>query len=435
MSQDPVKITREATEEDTAQREKAMELSSIGDRVYAAEKLVGKRKVKGKTQYLVKWKGFSEADNTWEPEANILDQRLLQAFAREERNKKHRKESPGKKQAKQSAAASAAQQPVVASPAAGSSNSDGKLLSPAISESSIFSSGGSESSSTSIESVENKKPVPETTKSDAQQQQQQQPSATSVAKRKIPADTAANSLHYLGLTPAKSAKTATTSLTVKQASASGSKSNSLTESKTNVSGPTSASDVSHSVEPKTPTPASATCKPTDQTKLIRTNGTSSQKEKDVRGGSITQTVAVSKPVANGHQPSAPAKTDVNKAVVYKSGQPSGVTSSSTSSNSVTSANTTPATVSTPTASVPIHQKTMRRSSPPPELWKRQTKVADQILITDVTSNNMTITVRECKTFHGFFKNHPSAATSIAKKSISVSTEATSQSSSKKTLIT
>ena len=44
----------------------------------------------------------------------------------------------------------------------------------------------------------------------------------------------------------------------------------------------------------------------------------------------------------------------------------------------------------------------------PELWRRQTKVADQILITDVTSNNMTITVRECKTYQGFFKSHPVA---------------------------
>lgn len=54
----------------------------------------------------------------------------------------------------------------------------------------------------------------------------------------------------------------------------------------------------------------------------------------------------------------------------------------------------------------IHEKTMRASSPPPDLWKKQTKLADQILITDVISNNTTITVRECKTYHGFFKGQP-----------------------------
>jgi len=55
-----------------------------------------------------------------------------------------------------------------------------------------------------------------------------------------------------------------------------------------------------------------------------------------------------------------------------------------------------------------HQKTVRRSSPPPELWKKQNKMVDQILITDVTSNNTTITVRECKTYQGFFKERQAA---------------------------
>ncbi|RWS31556.1 chromobox protein 7-like isoform X7 [Leptotrombidium deliense] len=63
-------------------------------------------------------------------------------------------------------------------------------------------------------------------------------------------------------------------------------------------------------------------------------------------------------------------------------------------------------------------KTIRKSSPPPEFWKKQNKVADQILITDVTANDMTITVRECKTQHGFFKERAMTE----KKSIAVSTE-------------
>ena len=35
---------------------------------------------KGKTEYLVKWKGWSPRDSTWEPEENILDHRLIQQF-------------------------------------------------------------------------------------------------------------------------------------------------------------------------------------------------------------------------------------------------------------------------------------------------------------------------------------------------------------------
>ena len=60
-------------------------------------------------------------------------------------------------------------------------------------------------------------------------------------------------------------------------------------------------------------------------------------------------------------------------------------------------------------------KTISRSSPPPEFWKKQNKLVDQIMITDVTANQMTITVRECKTVHGFFRDREM-------KSIAVSTD-------------
>jgi len=51
-----------------------------GDQVYAAERLLNLRVRKGKKEYLVKWKGWSIKHNTWEPEENILDERLLQEF-------------------------------------------------------------------------------------------------------------------------------------------------------------------------------------------------------------------------------------------------------------------------------------------------------------------------------------------------------------------
>ncbi|CAG0884409.1 unnamed protein product [Cyprideis torosa] len=57
-----------------------MELSAVGDRVFAAECILKHRRKKGKSEYLVKWKGWSSKHNTWEPEDNILDKRLIEQF-------------------------------------------------------------------------------------------------------------------------------------------------------------------------------------------------------------------------------------------------------------------------------------------------------------------------------------------------------------------
>lgn len=57
-----------------------MELSDMGEHVFAAQRILKQRIRKGKLQYLVKWKGWSEKYNTWEPKENILDDRLLEIF-------------------------------------------------------------------------------------------------------------------------------------------------------------------------------------------------------------------------------------------------------------------------------------------------------------------------------------------------------------------
>ncbi|XP_013775834.1 chromobox protein homolog 2-like [Limulus polyphemus] len=71
-----------------------MELSSVGERVFAAECIQKKRIRKGRVEYLVKWKGWSPKYNTWEPEENILDVRLLEAF---EASQRERESNPGKR--------------------------------------------------------------------------------------------------------------------------------------------------------------------------------------------------------------------------------------------------------------------------------------------------------------------------------------------------
>ena len=57
-----------------------MEQKTLGERVFAAEKITKKRLKNGQTEYLVKWKGWSPKYSTWEPEENILDPRLIEIF-------------------------------------------------------------------------------------------------------------------------------------------------------------------------------------------------------------------------------------------------------------------------------------------------------------------------------------------------------------------
>jgi hypothetical protein len=57
-----------------------MELSDVGDGVFAAQCILESRMRRGRHEYLIKWKGWSHKYNTWEPVKNILDKRLLKEF-------------------------------------------------------------------------------------------------------------------------------------------------------------------------------------------------------------------------------------------------------------------------------------------------------------------------------------------------------------------
>ncbi|XP_052791033.1 E3 SUMO-protein ligase CBX4-like [Mya arenaria] len=78
-----------------------MELPSMGERVFAAECIQKKRIRKGKAEYFVKWKGWSTKNNTWEPESNILDKRLIEAFNRRNPDGGQKKRGPKPKVARQ----------------------------------------------------------------------------------------------------------------------------------------------------------------------------------------------------------------------------------------------------------------------------------------------------------------------------------------------
>ena len=47
---------------------------------YEVEKVVDKRIHKGKVEYLLKWKGYTSDDNTWETEDSLDCEELLQEY-------------------------------------------------------------------------------------------------------------------------------------------------------------------------------------------------------------------------------------------------------------------------------------------------------------------------------------------------------------------
>jgi hypothetical protein len=52
-----------------------------GQEEHEVEAITGHRKRGLKYQYLVKWKGYSTSDNTWEPETNLTHtEELLEAY-------------------------------------------------------------------------------------------------------------------------------------------------------------------------------------------------------------------------------------------------------------------------------------------------------------------------------------------------------------------
>ncbi|CAI6370072.1 unnamed protein product [Macrosiphum euphorbiae] len=54
---------------------------------YIVDKIVDKRLRNNKVEYLLKWKVYDEADNTWEPKKHLLCEELIRDFEQKQKNR------------------------------------------------------------------------------------------------------------------------------------------------------------------------------------------------------------------------------------------------------------------------------------------------------------------------------------------------------------
>nr|BAW19566.1 chromobox protein 6 [Gnatocerus cornutus] len=366
----------------------------LGDHVYAAERIIKKRVRRGVVEYYVKWKGWSQKHNTWEPEENILDLRLIDLFERSQRLDPH-KRGPKKKERHTEKQQAETEDEGRAS---GEESQDdtvttaetSKPLPPAKKES---TPNPDDEDTRAGSEVSTKSPVPQVDDNDnsnSSSSEDRRPILDRLeigAKRK--AEVLSKESGKIGVTITTSSPTS--------ASPPPSKVHKTTKPQASVNranGRQKNEEEASSAIPSASSPAVLTAT------TPRTSTDKSRSPVDATlPHSSTKEPASPKPVASRtddkrptESPPLPKKVEP-KEEENKSDEGKQLTVNGHNNNNVSE-------------EVPV------LTSPGSEYWLARNPVADQVFITDVTVNLKTVTIRECKTEKGFFKDrddnsHPS----------------------------